>query len=144
MVERVRDAAKRGATDCQLAEMLGVAVSTLCEWKLSNPDFSEALKAGKAIADAEVTESLFKRACGFTGPDGLFYPPNVTAGIFWLKNRAPGEWRDSQRRELTGADGTPLGTAPAMIALAPEQDTALAALIAATRERVKLSNTSNP
>ena len=25
-----------------------------------------------------------------------FIPPNVTAQIFWLKNRKPAEWRDKQ------------------------------------------------
>jgi hypothetical protein len=26
-------------------------------------------------------------------------PPDVTAGIFWLKNRNPQHWRDSQQLE---------------------------------------------
>ena len=26
-------------------------------------------------------------------------PPDVTAGIFWLKNRDPQHWRDSQQLE---------------------------------------------
>lgn len=32
-------------------------------------------------------------------------PPDTTAGIFWLKNRQPKEWRDKQAVELTGKDG---------------------------------------
>ncbi|MEG0260547.1 MAG: helix-turn-helix domain-containing protein [Lysinibacillus sp.] len=34
--------------------------------------------------------------------------PDVTAQIFWLKNRKSGEWRDKQQTEVTGADGEPL------------------------------------
>jgi len=89
MLPTIRDAARLGATECQLAAMLGIAVSTLSDWKTSNVDFSEALKEGKAIADAEVAGSLYRRAVGFTGPDGVYQPPNVTAQIFWLKNRLP-------------------------------------------------------
>ena len=34
--------------------------------------------------------------------------PDVTAQIFWLKNRKPEEWRDVQQRELSGKDGGPI------------------------------------
>lgn len=35
-------------------------------------------------------------------------PPDVTAQIFWLKNRKPNEWREKQQNEITGAGGGPL------------------------------------
>lgn len=35
-------------------------------------------------------------------------PPDVTAQIFWLKNRKPDEWREKQQNEITGAGGGPL------------------------------------
>ena len=31
-----------------------------------------------------------------------YYPPDTTAGIFWLKNRKPAEWRDKQEVEHSG------------------------------------------
>ncbi|MEK3726813.1 MULTISPECIES: helix-turn-helix domain-containing protein [unclassified Lysinibacillus] len=34
--------------------------------------------------------------------------PDVTAQIFWLKNRKPDDWRDKQQNEITGAGGGPV------------------------------------
>jgi hypothetical protein len=130
MLPTVRDAARLGATECQLAAMLGIAVSTLSEWKASNAEFSDALKEGKAIADAEVAGSLFRRAVGFTGPDGVYQAPNVTAQIFWLKNRQPSEWRDVHRAEITGPDGGPIA-APCTRTQAEKEE--FAAMIAKAR-----------
>lgn len=111
-----------GATDDQIADFFGIATSTLYEWKHRHPEFSESLKSGKAESDTRVERSLYQRAVGFeqdevkifmpAGADDPVYapyrakhPPDVTACIFWLKNRKPEEWRD--RQELTGKDGAP-------------------------------------
>ena len=48
-----------GATDTQLADAFGVAESTISRWKIEHPEFQEALKKGKAFADAEVADALF-------------------------------------------------------------------------------------
>lgn len=56
------------------------------------------LKNAREMPDAEVTESLFRRATGFK-LGNTYYPPDTTAAIFWLKNRQPGKWRDVQRTE---------------------------------------------
>lgn len=75
------------------------------------------------MADAEVGERLFQRACGYSHPDvhisnyqgaitqteiTKHYAPDTTACIFWLKNRRPDLWRD--RMEHTGRDGGPIET----------------------------------
>ena len=75
----------------------------------------KSLKAGKADADDRVERSLYSRAVGysfnsekiFCNKDGEVtrvpivehVPPDVTAQIFWLKNRKPSEWRDVQNIE---------------------------------------------
>lgn len=115
---------KLGATDAQLADVLGISESTLNKWKLDFPAFSEALKKGKAIADADVAASLYHRATGYEHDDvhisnyqgevtktpiRKHYPPDPTSMIFWLKNRRPDLWRD--RMEHTGRDGGPIETA---------------------------------
>jgi hypothetical protein len=109
-----------------MADFFGVSVATLYRWKNDHPDFCEALKEAKAEADARVEESLYQRAIGYTHeavkifmPSGApepvivpykeHYPPDTTAGIFWLKNRQPERWRD--RQEVTGKDGGPIETA---------------------------------
>ena len=85
-----------GATDEKIAELLNIAVSTLYEWKNSYEEFSEAIKNGKEIADAEVANSMYDQARN----------GNTTAGIFWLCNRQKDNWR--QRQEIAGADGAAL------------------------------------
>lgn len=98
-----------GATDADMAGAFNVAVSTLNLWKLKHPKFSEAIKRGKICADAEVADSLFHRAKGFSKKqvkifqhDGTsyehefdeYYPPDTGAAMAWLKNRRPAQWRD--------------------------------------------------
>lgn len=98
-----------GATDKELAAFFKVAVSTLNLWKKRHPEFSESLKQGKMLSDAEVADKLFRRATGYSHPDvhisnyqGVVtitpitkhYPPDPTSMIFWLKNRRPDLWRD--------------------------------------------------
>ena len=76
--------ARSGLTDEQIAYNMGIAKSTFYEWKKKNKDFSNALKKNKDIVDFEVENALLKSAM-----EG-----NVTAQIFWLKNRKKNEWRE--------------------------------------------------
>jgi hypothetical protein len=109
--EQARKLCELGATDIEIADFFDVAVRTLYDWKAAHADFLQALKEGKAEADARVVESLYQRAVGYThdaekifNHDGKVtrvkyrehYPPDTTACIFWLKNRQPGHWRDKQ------------------------------------------------
>ncbi len=76
--------AREGLTDIQIAENLGISKDTFYEYKKRYPDFSDSLKKGKEIIDYEVENALLKNAL-----DG-----NITAQIFWLKNRRPDKWKD--------------------------------------------------
>jgi len=119
--------ARTGMTEQEIADRIGVAMSTISLWKVEHKEFSDALKRGKEEPDDEVERSLYARATGYsfesekiiTVSDGNLRgahveripiiehcPPDVTAQIFWLKNRRPKDWRD--RHELTGADGDAL------------------------------------
>jgi hypothetical protein len=81
-----------GATDAELADFFGVAVSTIYLWKLKHPKFSEAIRLGKEPADVRVERSLYQSAI-----DG-----NPTSMIFWLKNRRSDRWRDWKEHEHKG------------------------------------------
>ena len=98
--------ARDGLTDEQIAKNMGIAPSTLYEWKKKSKEFSESLKKGKEVVDFEVENALLKRALGYeyeeeTYENGILtkkvkkqVPPDTTAQIFWLKNRKPNTWKD--------------------------------------------------
>src|SRR6516164_562664 len=86
---------KSGHIDQEVAELLGISVVTLHKWNLKHHEFGEARKTGKAPANERVIVSLYQRALGYN-QNGKHYPADVTACIFWLKNRLPAEWRDRQ------------------------------------------------
>jgi hypothetical protein len=112
-----------GATDAEISAFLEVNEDTLNEWKKVYPEFSESIKKGKEIADAEVAEKLYKRATGYSHPeDKIFlhngepvivptvkhYPPEPLAVAYWLNNRRGRDWRQKQEVEVSGKDGGPL------------------------------------
>lgn len=76
--------ARDGLTDEQIAANMGIVPSTLYAWKKEHEEISEALKKGKEVVDYEVENALLKKAIS----------GDVTASIFWLKNRRPDKWRD--------------------------------------------------
>ena len=104
-----------GATDLDLAAFFKVTDRTIQRWKLDHEEFCQSLKVGKDVPDENVKRSLYQRAIGYSHPDvdirvvdGVLvktdivkhYPPDTTAGIFWLKNRDAKNWRDKQEVEL--------------------------------------------
>lgn len=91
---KIQGWARDGLTDDVIADNIGISRSTLYEWKRKYTDISDALKESKEVADRKVENALFNSAVGFVGPNGKYYPPNITAMIFWLKNRKPNNWRD--------------------------------------------------
>ncbi|MCC8076248.1 MAG: helix-turn-helix domain-containing protein [Clostridiales bacterium] len=101
--------ARDGLTDEQIAKNIGCSVRTLYGWKERYPQISQSLKKGKEVADYQVENALFKRATGYEATETRVeeyegeiktvtttkpVPPDVTAQIFWLKNRRPDKWRD--------------------------------------------------
>lgn len=118
-IEEARRLTLLGATDREMADFWQISIATLHKWKIERPDFLSALN-GKLSADSGVSTSLYRRAMGYTDkatkvvmvngkPKAFeyteYYPPDVTACIFWLKNRQREKWRDTTRQEQTGADG---------------------------------------
>ena len=105
-----------GATDKELADFFEVDYDTIQEWKRVHEAFSYSLKEGKQIADATISESLYKSANGYMHEDTdirvinneivvtpivKYYPPNPTSLIFWLKNRQSAKWRDKTEQSAS-------------------------------------------
>ena len=76
--------ARDGLTDEQIAQRIGISTKTLYRWKNAHSSIRLALKKGKAVVDFAVENALLKKALA----------GDVTAMIFWLKNRKREEWRD--------------------------------------------------
>lgn len=106
-----------GATNEDLADFFAVSIRTIIRWTTEHEEFCHAVKEAKEVADQRVERSLYQRAVGYTfdsekvfnGKDGIVrtdtrehIPPDVTAQIFWLKNRQRERWRDKQDVEHTG------------------------------------------
>lgn len=123
--EQARKLCLLGFTDIDMADFFGVNVSTITRWKKRFPEFCASIKDGKQVADANVADSLYKRAIGIEykekklKDDGQktiqevtvkYIPPDTGAAAFWLKNRQPDMWRDRRQTEVTGADGGPIET----------------------------------
>ena len=68
----------------------GISVDTLTE------HFANELKKGKAKANSQIGKTLFQKAMG----------GDTTAMIWWSKTQM--KWSETQKHELTGADGEPL------------------------------------
>ena len=76
-----------GLSETQIADNLGVGISTITRNKNRNERFEQALKKGKAKAIEQVTNALFNNAV---------HDNNTTAQIFYLKNRDSTNWSDRQ------------------------------------------------
>jgi len=76
----------QGLTSGQIARCLGVSWSTIDRRRKENAEIEEAIKKGEALGVEKISNALMTSA-----RDG-----NVTAQIFYLKNRAPDQWADRQ------------------------------------------------
>ena len=125
--------ARDGLTDEQIAKNMGIRQSTFYEWQNRFPEISDTLKKGKAPVDLEVENALYKNAIGYDYEETVteieelaggkqkkhirkikkHKPPDVTAQIYWLKNRRPDKWRD---KPLTVEDTSTMEKLDAMLA----------------------------
>jgi len=78
-----------GISESKIAESFGISLSTIARRKRDSKKFDTALKKGKTKAIDEVASALFDSATGRAGKD-----PNVTAQVFFLKNRDHENWKD--------------------------------------------------
>ena len=120
-LSEIADWVRNGATDEEIAARLKIGKSAFYEYKREFSEFSDILKETKEFVDAEVENSLLKRALGYqydeitrernalgeivvTKVVTKQVVPDTTAQIFWLKNRRPKQWRDKQSEEINEND----------------------------------------
>ena len=131
---RVQGWARDGLTDKDISKNMRIGVSTLREWKGKFPQIAKALRIGKDSADRVVENALYKSATGYheivrkpvkiktvyydengkkarevedwkVVEEDLYVMPQVTAQIFWLKNRKPEQWREKADVTVTPSNG---------------------------------------
>jgi len=121
--EQAKKLAMKGLIDKEIYDILGIAEVTGIEWKKKYPDFAKSIKEGKEFPDHQVVSALYQNAIGgeyitkkpIVVSDGAQIgshiemvevveriPANVTAQIYWTKNRLPKEWRDKVDMEHSG------------------------------------------
>ena len=115
--------ARAGLSDERIAKHIGISRSTLNEWKKKHPTIKDALSTGKEIANRQIENALFRLAKGGkikvtkvyklkkieydnngkkkleqeyleTGEEEEYIEPDFKAISFWLRNKAPEDWRD--------------------------------------------------
>jgi len=106
--DQVRKLCQLGLTNEELAKFFEVSRETLNQWMHRYPEFRAELLEGKTLADAEVANKLFHRACGYSHAavkilqyEGApivvdyteHYPPDTMACIYWLNNRRRQNWQ---------------------------------------------------
>jgi predicted transcriptional regulator len=119
--EKIKKLYELGLTDQQIADFLGVTRMAVEKWKKLK-ELSLHLKDWKKEADIKVEKSLYQRALGYEYEETTTeyikigeqqlpaektktvkkqMAPDVTACIFWLKNRQPQDWRDKTEIDHT-------------------------------------------
>lgn len=96
--EAVVEHMREGASLTSFAAEIGVARSTIEEWASVHPDFSGAVKRGKAVCAA------WWEKLGRNGAQGGEVNPTLV--IFGLKNMAADDWRDRKDIDHTSSDGS--------------------------------------
>ena len=109
---------RNGATDLEVADILGISVRTFYRWCLLHEEFTAAVRTGKDAADDRVERALYQRAVGYdhigekiVTPKGggpiimsctVHIPADVRAAMHWLAIRRPRPW--ARIPEPAGAD----------------------------------------
>jgi hypothetical protein len=88
----------KGASVRAVLDVVGIARSAYYEWIESDPQFAAEVAAAKEAGTEFLEDVARKRAV----------ESSDTLLIFLLKARKPEMYRDTQRLEHTGVDGTPL------------------------------------
>ena len=136
---------KLGLRDEDMADVFKVDVTTIDYWKKNKPDFLRELKRGKREYDSKIVKTLGRRAEGYMVTEtekALVYDkfgrphtnvktitkhilPDITAIIFWLKNRQRETWVDVNKTEISGNINHHLQNNPIDFSLCTAEEKAL-------------------
>lgn len=107
-----------GYTLQDIANKIGIGITTLKTWRMKYPEINEALRKGREIIDYKVENALLKSALGYQTKEvkvtttmrhgkvvetikevtNKEQAPNVSAIQCWLYNRLPKKWKNMNSR----------------------------------------------
>lgn len=112
--------ARDGFTNKEIAKKMRIDESTFYDYMNKYPEFFESIKKGQEVIDYEVEAQVLKSIKGYVTTydqqtvtkdgdvidfqESKYVPPNMTAAIFWLKNRKPDKWNKKAIVEEPEAD----------------------------------------
>lgn len=91
-LERLENWIGEGLTLACIAEKMGITRTTLFEWRKKSPVITASFKKGENRAVENVENALYSAAIN----------GNITAQIFFLKNKRPDAWKDKRENEISG------------------------------------------
>lgn len=134
-IEKLNALSFMGATDVDIAIVMGVSVDTVGYWRGAYPDLAEAMRVPAETANERVERALYHRAKGYSYPSEKIFqqdgqvirvptiehvPPDPKAIEMWLYNRSD-KWRGLKEQLITAKVETeapdPRKLAMAMVAL---------------------------
>jgi len=96
-----------GATNERMAQFFDVALRTFMYWQAHYPEFKDAIRRGREMADAEIAHSLYQRAKGYRYTEEYYsrkqeatvtvtkeLPADPNAAAMWLRKRQRDTWGD--------------------------------------------------
>lgn len=124
IIAKILELTAKGKTNQQMADIVGVAESTIRHWMSMDFEFSAAVKELKQDADELVEASLLKRSIGYDVIDTedikneddqiitlekkRHIPADPTSIKFWLTNRQREKYTDKVDHSLSDPSGQPL------------------------------------
>jgi len=91
-LEQIEKWAGEGLTKAEIAHNMGISRNCFVDWRKKSSCIEDAIKRGEEAAIDKVENALFSAACS----------GNITAQIFFLKNRRPDLWKDKRDTEISG------------------------------------------
>lgn len=102
----------QGKSIKNVVSSMGIDPRTFRRWRKQYPEFDEAMEVGVEVANSNVMEALYKRACGYdyweetweliegelrlVRKNKRHLPPDTKAILHWLWSRMPNQWRSVQ------------------------------------------------
>ena len=92
--------AQLGATTADLAEFIGVEITTIKRWMVRYPEFGDATKVGKKVANEAIAKSLYQRGMGYSIKTEKLFHTDGKITRAWVMEHIPAELPSAARHGL--------------------------------------------